>query len=74
MTGNGTFDADSGGSDYGDSYLRLSNGLSVTDWFTPHDQDSLSSGDQDVGAGGTALLFGQTLLGRREERYVLRFG
>jgi len=74
MTGNGTFDADSGGSDYGDSYLKLSNGLSVTDWFTPHDQDSLSSGDQDVGAGGTALLFGQTLLvgaGKSGAFYVL---
>jgi hypothetical protein len=74
MTGNGTFDADAGGRDYGDSYLKLSSGLSVTDWFTPHDQDSLSSGDQDVGAGGTALLFGQTLMvgaGKSGTFYVL---
>jgi len=62
MTGNGTFDVDTGGSDYGDSYLKLSSGLSVTDWFTPHNQDSLNSGDVDVGAGGTALLFSQSLL------------
>jgi chitodextrinase len=74
MTGNGTFDADAGGSDYGDSYLKLSSGLSVTDWFTPSNQDSLSSADQDVGAGGTALLFGQTLLvgaGKSGTFYVL---
>jgi hypothetical protein len=54
--------------------LKLSSGLSVTDWFTPHNQDSLSSGDQDVGAGGTALLFGQTLLvgaGKSGTFYVL---
>jgi hypothetical protein len=74
MTGNGTFDVDAGGSDYGDSYLKLSSGLSVTDWFTPHNQDSLNSGDIDVGAGGTALLFGQTLLvgaGKSGTFYVL---
>jgi hypothetical protein len=74
MTGNGTFDGDTGGSDFGDSYLKLSSGLSVMDWFTPHDQDSLSSSDQDVGAGGTALLFGQTLLvgaGKSGTFYVL---
>jgi len=64
MTGNGSFDADTGGSDYGSSYLKLSTtgGLTVSDYFTPHNQDSLSSADQDVGAGGTALLFGQNLM------------
>jgi hypothetical protein len=64
MTGNGSFDANTGGSDYGSSYLKLStaSGLTVSDYFTPHDQDTLSSSDQDVGAGGTALLFGQNLL------------
>jgi chitodextrinase len=64
MTGNGSFDADTGGSDYGSSYLKLSTAgaLTVSDYFTPHDQDALSSSDQDVGAGGTALLFGQNLM------------
>jgi len=64
MTGNGSFDANTGGSDYGSSYLKLStaSGLTVSDYFTPHNQDTLSSSDQDVGAGGTALLFGQNLL------------
>jgi len=74
MTGNGTFDADVGGSDYGDSYLKLSSNLSVLDWFTPHNQDSLNSADQDVGAGGTALLFGQNLMvgaGKSGTFYVL---
>jgi len=60
MTGNGVFDADTGGSNYGDSYMKLTSGLAVSDWFTPHDQSNLDDGDQDVGSGGTALLIDQT--------------
>ncbi|HEU0368897.1 MAG TPA: hypothetical protein VFR42_06795, partial [Candidatus Acidoferrum sp.] len=76
MTGNGSFDADTGGSDYGSSYLKLStaSGLTVSDYFTPHDQLSLSMNDRDVGAGGTALLFGQNLMvgaGKSGAFYVL---
>ena len=74
MTGNGTFDANTGGADFGSTYLKLSSGLTVADWFTPHNQDTLSSGDVDVGAGGTALLFGQNLLvgaGKSGTFYVL---
>ena len=60
MTGNGVFDANAGGSDYADSYLKLSTALTVLDYFTPHDQSNLDSGDTDVGSGGTALLIDQT--------------
>ena len=58
LTGNGTFDANSGGSDYGDSTVKLSTsgGLSVADYFTPTNQASLSAGDIDHGAGGAAIL------------------
>jgi len=61
LTGNGTFDADSGGSDYGDSTVKLSTsgGLSVVDYFTPKDQDTLNSGDIDHGSGGAAILMDQ---------------
>jgi chitodextrinase len=57
-TGNGTFDAASGGSNYGDSTLKLSTsaGLAVADWFTPAEQNYLDSGDQDHGSGGASLL------------------
>lgn len=57
-TGNGTFDGNSGGRDWGDSFLRLnpSQGLAVADYFTPHDQGLLSSADLDVGGGGPMLL------------------
>jgi chitodextrinase len=58
LTGNGTFDADSGGSDYGDSTLKLSTAgsLSVAGYFTPADQQSLEGNDTDHGAGGATVL------------------
>jgi hypothetical protein len=57
-TGNGTFDAQTGGSDYGDSALRLSTsgGLSLTDYFTPFNQANLDAADADLGSGGVLLL------------------
>jgi hypothetical protein len=59
VTGNGLFDVNVGGIDYGDSILRLSwtgNQPVVQDYFTPWDQGWLSSKDWDVGAGGAMLL------------------
>ena len=56
-TGNGTFDADSGRHDYGDSVLKLDgSSLTVHDYFTPHDQDRISEADSDVGSSGPTLL------------------
>ncbi|HEY0746450.1 MAG TPA: fibronectin type III domain-containing protein [Steroidobacteraceae bacterium] len=57
-TGNGTFDADSGGSNFGDTTLKLAtaSGLSVADWFTPADQSALDVADSDHGSGGAAIL------------------
>jgi hypothetical protein len=58
LTGNGSFDAGSGGSNYGDSTVKLntSSGLSVADYFTPLDQANLNANDMDHGAGGAAIL------------------
>jgi hypothetical protein len=56
-TGNGTFDATSGGRDYGDSVLKLDgSSLAVRDYFTPFDQAAILAGDSDVGSGGPTLL------------------
>ena len=64
VTGNGTFDANTGGSDFGQSFLKLSvtNGIKIADWFTTYNAVSLSSGDQDIGTGGAVLLPGTHLL------------
>ena len=59
VTGNGTFDADLGGVDFGDSVLKLSpngGGLTLADFFTPFNQASLELRDKDLGSGGALLL------------------
>ena len=66
MTGNGDFNASVG--DYGDSFLEITpdastqpankngHGISVTDYFTPFNEQSLADADADLGSGGTMLL------------------
>jgi len=44
ITGDGAFDASTGGSDYGDSFVKLSPSGSVLDYFAPMVQASLNSG------------------------------
>jgi AraC-like DNA-binding protein len=56
MTGNGYFTYSIGGTDLGDSFIRLTPSLSVVDYFTPWDQFALSNADNDFGAGGPLLL------------------
>jgi hypothetical protein len=58
-TGNGTFDAGSGGRNYGDSVLKLAldgSSFAIRDYFTPHDQERISEADSDVGSSGPLLL------------------
>lgn len=58
-TGNGTFDAGSGGRDYGDSVLKLAidgSSFAIRDYFTPHDQARISDADADIGSSGPLLL------------------
>jgi hypothetical protein len=61
ITGNGTFNANTGGSNYGDSVVKLStaSGLSVADYFTPLDQASLDANDTDFGSGAATVLVDQ---------------
>jgi autotransporter-associated beta strand protein len=56
-TGNGPFDGPTN-SDYGDSLLKLSttNGLALTDYFTPASQATMDSSDRDFGSGGIVVL------------------
>jgi hypothetical protein len=62
-SGNGTFDANTGGSDYGDSAFSLSlNGptLSPTSYFTPANQGTLNNDDLDMGVSSMLVLPTQT--------------
>ncbi len=59
VTGNGSFTANVGGPNFGDSYMKLTisnSALTVATWFTPHDQGTLNANDQDVGTGGIILI------------------
>ena len=58
VTGNGTFDAERGGADLGDSVIKLAttNGLSVADYFTPFNAGLLDVNDLDLGSSGALLL------------------
>jgi len=59
VTGNGSFNAATGGHDYGDSVVKLNfagKSLLASDYFTPHDQEQLNAHDKDLGSGGPMLL------------------
>jgi len=54
ISGNGTFDGNSGGVNFSDSFLKLSPGGALADWFTPHDQATF--GNVELSSGGPLLL------------------
>jgi hypothetical protein len=58
ISGNGIFNANAGGSDLGDSVIKLSSkaGLAVKDYFTPFNQLYLDRADIDLGSSGALLL------------------
>jgi len=64
-TANGTFNANSGGSSYGESVLKLNpanSGTPLVDWFTPSDFATLNTQDLDLGSVGPLLLPGTNLV------------
>jgi hypothetical protein len=57
LTGNGPFNADRGGRNYGDSLLKMTPGLErVLDYFTPYSQAELERSDGDFGGGSLLAL------------------
>ncbi len=72
--GNGSFNANTGGSDVGDSFVRLNTQLQIQDYFTPFNQLCLQQGDQDLGSGGPMLVPGANALiggGKERRAYVV---
>jgi len=55
-TANGAFDADTGGSNYSDSVVKLTSTGSVLDFFTPLNQSTLNANDVDLGSSGVIIL------------------
>lgn len=59
MTGNGTFDADANGKNFGSSLVKLNldgQTLAVTDFFTPCNFKFLNDRDLDLGSSGPVLI------------------
>jgi len=76
MTGNGTFDAHTGGSNYGESFVKLKlegTELVAKDYFTPCNAAFLNSLDMDLGSAGPVLIPGANLVfgGGKEGRLYL---
>jgi hypothetical protein len=56
-TGDGTFDASTGGLDYGDTLVKMDANLNVLDYFTPMDQACrLIPNDLDLGSGAPMVV------------------
>jgi hypothetical protein len=58
--GNGTFDVNTGGSDYGQSVVKLGpladGALPILDYFTPYNYNTYNTTDLDIGSTGLVLL------------------
>jgi hypothetical protein len=68
VAADGSFNADQGGENYGDSVLKLSlsgNTFQVVDWFTPSNQACINPADIEIGSGGLALLPDSAAPGRK---------
>jgi len=74
ITGNGTWD---GSQNFGESFLKLNSSLSLLDWFTPDNYNSLNASDEDLGSGGAMLVPGTSLViggGKQATLFVLNTG
>ena len=59
VTGNGAFDLNNGGVDFGNTFLKLATGgtnIFVSDYFAPYNASALNAGDQDLGTCSPLLL------------------
>lgn len=58
LTGDGDFNVNTGGSDYGDSFVKLTTGLTTVPngYFTPYGQSCMDTTDTDFGSGGVMLM------------------
>jgi len=58
LTGDGDFNVNTGGADYGDSFVKLTTNLTTVPngYFTPYGQACMNTTDTDFGSGGVMLI------------------
>jgi len=74
VSGNGSFNGDTGGSERGNSFLKVNAAGALLDWFTPYNWAALNSVDHDLGIQGALLVPNTNLVvsaGKEGVLYVL---
>jgi PA14 domain/K319L-like, PKD domain len=74
LTGNGSFNGDTGGRNYGNSFIKVSPAGVLLDWFTPFNWSFLNSTDEDLGIQNPLLIPGTNLIvggGKEGVMYVV---
>ena len=56
MTGNGSFNGDVGGRNFGNSFLKITPTGTLLDWFTPYNWSFLNATDEDLGIQNPVLI------------------
>ena len=56
LTGNGSFNGDTGGRNFGNSFIKVSPTGSLLDWFTPFNWSFLNATDEDLGIQDALLI------------------
>ncbi len=62
VTANGDFNANSGGSNYGQCFIGMNSNLNVQTYFAPADYATMNTYDLDLGSSGVMLIPGTRLL------------
>ena len=74
LTGNGSFNGDVGGRNFGNSFLKVSPAGTLLDWFTPFNWSFLNATDEDLGIQNALLIPNTNLIvggGKEGVMYVL---
>ena len=74
LTGNGTFNGDTGGASFGNSFIKVSPTGTLLDWFTPFNWSFLNATDEDLGIQNPLLVPNSSLViggGKEGVMYVV---
>ena len=74
LTGNGSFNGDTGGRNFGNSFIKVSPTGTLLDWFTPFNWSFLNATDEDLGIQNALLIPNTNLVvggGKEGVMYVL---
>ena len=75
LTGNGSFNGDVGGRNFGNSFIKVSPTGALLDWFTPFNWSFLNATDEDLGIQNALLIPNTNLVvggGKEGVMYVAR--